>query len=267
MNRPEADVHNLGDIIQAGIQIQQDLSADRLAQILQEHEVRRVEFQKLAEEKERERIQFVNERARVMAELTAILEQFHPEELLAQVNNSQDVWRGLGVVEREPHVVDGIAWTLSSTYRKSYGYYDEVDNVRETRLGTFKTFITIGVSEKNYQKYADGRYYHGGYGLYVHEQDARLHPIAPANTFEDLMPKGLRKDLGDAYPPQIVILDADHPRASDILVEVLARSCIWRASWHKEPWRMGCGEVNQQTSGTILGAQPPRKSFWSKFFG
>lgn len=263
MGKLESSISDLAEMVQAGVKIQEKLSESRLALIQQQQKAARDAFLEAAEEKERRAAQLRADDAKAIANLSAMLEQFHPNELLAQVNNTQDVWRGVGVVEKRPVTSEDVSYELSAKYERSYSQTDGDSGTSVNKTGKVKTFLEIGVSNALYKKYADGKFYHGGFGLYVCEQDAPLWPVAPADQFKDLVPKGLRKDPGDGSPPHIVIFDVDHPQASDMLTEILARSCINRVARGKEPWKMVGSSSEEIKSPTST----PNRSWWSRIIG
>lgn len=240
----------------------------------------------------------------VIARRWELLESLHARELLEGLNASQNVWRGNGIIKRNQYPHDGVTAESSAEFSLEAGYvtwgveWVDVggsDFGRTSRLCPrgFTTSVQIGITpagiifrsgdEEKQSIGLQGMNYYlkrpnfiKGDVLYVADSIVGLGPDEGVDTFNEgdtSLSQYLSRNHDDPFnltygPCGIFLIEAEHPQASEILTEVLKRSCIYRARGNLLPFQLV--EKGQQiTKETGYGAKPAQKprGFWGKIFG
>lgn len=225
-----------------------------------------------------------------------LLESLHARELLESLNASQNVWRGLGAIEKQQLApqyssneasvelflrmsytrwggrwVDGSNGTLDSMGTKTWETCP-VGEITHTKIGITPAHIygkeeergQQGIYLENILVFLKGSKYFDGDVLYVIDSDVGLGPVEEANTFN----VGRTDTIDSEYfrSQGVFLIEAEHPQAADILAEVLKRSCIYRAKGNLLPFQLReKGEQILREAG-VKPIQKP-KGFWGRLFG
>lgn len=301
MTRQEAPLLNWDGIVAPIIEVRLDEA--RVAQTKAEEEA-----QSQREKRDQEILRAQEYKAHLgeaIAKRWGLLESLHARELLKGLNASQNVWRGNGTIKRNQYPHDGVTAESSAEFSLEAGYVtwgvEWVDaggsdsgakTIRQCPRG-FTTSIQIGITpagiifrsgdeDKQSIKLQGMDYYLKrpnfikGDVLYVADSIVGLGSVEGANTFNEgdtSLSQYLSRKHDDPFnltygPCGIFLIEAEHPQASEILTEVLKRSCIYRAKGNLLPFQLV--ERGQQiTEETGYGAKPAQKprGFWGKIFG
>lgn len=104
--------------------------------------------------------------------------------------------------------------------------------------------------------------------LYVIDSHVDLSPVERANTFIVGRTGKIPVDLYSREAPKkgLFVIEAKHPQVSEVLAEVLKRSCIRRAEEDLLPFQLKeKGDQIMQQHMPLLPPQP--KGFWGRIFG
>lgn len=293
MSRSEVNIPEWDQLVEPIVKATQEEVARKVA------EQKRLEESQLAKKlAEAQEVKVAHESVR--AERWNLLEGFNPRALLEGLNRSESVWRNMGVIKAQ----EGAGWVeycLNLAFSRlhftpgnggewpsSASYYVERDHITSIKIGvTQSDHNGINNSNRPTLRWENNQHFQGrGYGLYVYDTDTILSPVDRAETFKDVIPnlgeEHYRSSLHSPYSMDKcgVIVDTDHLKAKEILIELLARSCINRAKTNSLPWQMQEGEKTQLDdafrNGHIsandlinpLVHHPPKpQGFWSKLFG
>lgn len=234
-----------------------------------------------------------------------LLESLHVRELLEDLNASQNIWRGLGTIKKNQLTardssegtavefsleVDYIRWGSRLEDTGGFGEQAGYSSVpcREASTTYTKVGITpagnvfrsgdedkqaIRLQYMNF--YLKGTKFLTGDVLYVMDQEVGLYPIEGANTFDegDMSLIKLRDPRRSPYhfeyePGGVFLIEAEHPKASEILTEVLKRSCIHRAGGNLLPFQLveKGTEIMREAELEKQPVQRP-KGFLGRLFG
>lgn len=171
----------------------------------------------------------------------------------------------------------------AATYTK-VGIFPANLNGEEERLGGQGIYL-----EGAFRLLRGSKFFNGNV-LYVIDSDACLEPIEGADRFNEGDTRlSHRKNLSaiEAHDERmaklygmstdsiehlddngVFLLEAEHSQASEILVEVLKRSCIYRAKGNLLPFQL-VEKGNEFMREAGLGKQPAQrlKGFWGRFLG
>jgi len=214
-----------------------------------------------------------------IAKRWGLLEYLQARKLLEGLNNSQNVWRGLGTHKKNQFTHQyfvsstSVEYSLEAPYASSVGglapdiggqgtyswQFSPATRTTYTRIGITPAKIR-GIADKNGQhialqnvdRFLKGRPFFEGEVLYVIDSDAGLDPVEGADAFKEGRNPGF-SDFGKG----VFLIDAEHPQAQEILIEVLKRSCIVRTRTNSLPF---------QFLERKKPVQRP-KGFWERVFG
>lgn len=295
MSTQEAPQSNWDEIVAPIIQIKLDEA--QVAQMKAEDEAR---LQR--EKRDQELLSAKEYKARfdeAIAKRWGLLESLHAREHLEGLNNSQNIWRGLGTLKKNQYTNHSVEFSLEVGYVTwgvewvDAGGSDFGAKTCQTCPIGFTTFTQIGITpagvafrfegkdqqainlqDMNY--YLRGSKFFDGNVLYVTDSIVSLNPVEEADTFDEgntSLSQYLGRDHDDPFnlslgPYGVFLIEAEHPKAPEILKEVLKRSCINRARGNLLPFQLKeKGEQIRQQTGYGLKPSLKPKGFWGSVFG
>lgn len=269
MNKQEATQPNWDEVVAPIIKIKLDEA--------HEGQIKDAEFsQKMEEEREQKLASAQSYQAlkeKLITDRWDLLNRLQAKELLEGLNNSQNIWKGLGTVKKEQFTkydITSVEYSLEAPYATSVGgwapnggegtlswqFFPTV-RTTSTKIGVTPAKI-LGIEDwngqglkiQNVDVFFKGPVFFEGDVLYIIDSHVGLGPGAEDDTFSEgktslIFPQYF--ELG------IFLVDADHPRSREVLTEVLKRSCIRRAMADTLPYQL------IESGNKIRQAEPVQK--------